>query len=251
MTLVKVSLVFLNPSSRRSVTRPLIWSSRVSTVPRNCSEVLPSASDNRSPCFARPSCRSLSISRCFSSISFACCAKQVAHHCGKNAEPDHQKGHGDEQDSGGSGDQESFGHDYSKVSEEGVARGMLYHLPGTARGDIPFTFQLVPLPFGLALVHSVLITQRLSFFLLSLKIFLPGFSTYPADSSTFRASFCLDAPGRTSSCACSHGRFSHGFGGIVCGPRDRSWPFPCPCWVAWFFPASACPGQVSSYAITG
>src|SRR5882762_8011868 len=69
ITLTKVSLVFLKPSSRRSSTLPAIWSRRWSILAESRSLESVRWRPSRSPCCVRPVCRSVSIARCFSSRS--------------------------------------------------------------------------------------------------------------------------------------------------------------------------------------
>src|SRR6266581_4187388 len=71
MTLTKVSLVFLKPSSRRSSTLPAIWSRRWSILAESRSLESVRWRPSRSPCWVSPVCRSVSIARCFSSSSGA------------------------------------------------------------------------------------------------------------------------------------------------------------------------------------
>src|SRR5207245_43958 len=67
ITLTKVSLVFLKPSSRRRSTLPAIWSRRWSILTESRSLESARFLPRRSPCCVNPSCRSFSISRCFCS----------------------------------------------------------------------------------------------------------------------------------------------------------------------------------------
>src|SRR6266704_5761112 len=87
MTLTKVSLVFLKPSSRRSSTLPAIWSRRWSILAESRSLESVRLRPSRSPCWVSPVCRSVSIARCFSSSSGATAATGSLSEFRKRAKP--------------------------------------------------------------------------------------------------------------------------------------------------------------------
>src|SRR6266704_6123668 len=87
MTLTKVSLVFLKPSSRRSSTLPAIWSRRWSIFAESRSLESVRWRPSRSPCWVSPMCRSVSIARCFASRSGATAATGSLSELRKRAKP--------------------------------------------------------------------------------------------------------------------------------------------------------------------